>query len=335
AGWVLFEDVFLWYSMRHSLREMRELAAHQIRVERARDVVEREVQQRTQELAAAHQQLMEAARRAGMAETATAVLHNVGNVLNSINVSTGLASEALRRSRVEQLSKAMQLIESNSADLARFFAEDPKGKQLPAFLKLLAVHLADERDEVLQELEYLDQRVGHVKAIVTAQQSYAGMSGVVETFEVAAALDDAVRLNSSSFERHGIEILRIHEELSNVQYDKQKLLQILVNLVKNAKDSLAACEAKRRTLTLRTYLRGDDRMFIEVGDNGVGIAPENLTRIFAHGFTTKKEGHGFGLHSCANSAAEMGGRLSVYSDGPGTGATFTLELPFTPAEVTV
>ena len=66
---------------------------------------------------------------------------------------------------------------------------------------------------------------------------------------------------------------------------------------------------------------------MEVTDNGEGIPKENLTRIFQHGFTTKKTGHGFGLHSGSNAAREMGGSLNVRSDGTGTGATFILELP--------
>jgi signal transduction histidine kinase len=70
---------------------------------------------------------------------------------------------------------------------------------------------------------------------------------------------------------------------------------------------------------------------IIVRDNGVGILPENLTRIFGHGFTTKKDGHGFGLHSGALAAKQMNGALSVQSAGPGKGAAFTLELPIAPS----
>ncbi|HEV3021745.1 MAG TPA: HAMP domain-containing sensor histidine kinase, partial [Pirellulales bacterium] len=167
---------------------------------------------------------------------------------------------------------------------------------------------------------------------VTTQQSYARMSGIIEDCDPARALDDAVRLNSSSFDRHGIVVVRDYAEVPKVALDKQKLIQILVNLIKNAKDSLVEGSSLERTLTLRTYVR-DDGLAIEVCDTGVGIARENLTRIFSHGFTTKKSGHGFGLHSCANAASEMGGSLAVRSDGPGKGATFTLELPFAPVEV--
>ena len=66
---------------------------------------------------------------------------------------------------------------------------------------------------------------------------------------------------------------------------------------------------------------------IEVEDNGCGIRDEDLQRIFHHGFTTKKNGHGFGLHVSANAATEMGAKLHVHSDGPGRGASFFLDIP--------
>jgi signal transduction histidine kinase len=346
VGWILFEAAFLWFAMRHSLIDMRDRAVNQMRVERARELVEEEVQLRTRELhdqiaervkaeqtLAVHQQLVDMARRAGMADTATSVLHNVGNVLNSINVSATLARDRLKQSKVGQLRKVADVVEANAADLVRFFSQDAKGKQLPGLLRLLASHLGDERDDVLKEVESLCERVGHVKTIVATQQSYARMSGVIEECDPARTLDDAIRFNSSSFDRHGIVVIRDYADVPKVALDKQKLILILVNLIKNAKDSLAESASEVRALKLRTYVRRGDRLVLEVGDTGMGIAQENLKRIFAHGFTTKKNGHGFGLHSCANAATEMGGSLAVRSDGPGKGATFTLELPFAPAEV--
>jgi signal transduction histidine kinase len=86
-------------------------------------------------------------------------------------------------------------------------------------------------------------------------------------------------------------------------------------------------EGAPRRMVIRIAPAGTDRTRITVTDNGVGIPPENMARIFNHGFTTKKDGHGFGLHSGANAAKEMGGSLTAHSDGPGKGATFTLELP--------
>jgi len=158
------------------------------------------------------------------------------------------------------------------------------------------------------------------------QQGYATASGVTETVKVADLVDDALRLNEGALDRHGVRVIREIEATPPILVEKHKVLQILVNLIRNAK---YACDESGRTdkqLTVR--LSNDDhRVQIAVIDNGVGIPKENLTRIFAHGFTTRKDGHGFGLHSGALAACELGGRLSAHSDGTGKGATFILELP--------
>jgi len=222
------------------------------------------------------------------------------------------------------------MLDDHRDTLADFITLDPKGKQLPSFLSIVATHLDQEKSEIISELENLTNKIDHVKTIVATQQSYAGVSGITETFDISAAVDDALKLNATTFERHHIEIVRDYESMPKVQLEKQKLLQILVNLVKNSKDALVAdATSKHRQLTLRTRLMSVDRLQVQVSDNGIGIQPGNLTKIFSHGFTTKANGHGFGLHSCANAARELEGTLMVASNGLGRGATFTLELPFT------
>jgi two-component system, NtrC family, sensor kinase len=129
-------------------------------------------------------------------------------------------------------------------------------------------------------------------------------------------------------------VIKQYAPLPRVRLDKQKVLQIIVNLVKNAKEAFHDDSAQTaRHVIVRTSLRDEKTLQIRIADNGIGIAAEDLTRIFSHGFTTKSTGHGFGLHSCANAANEMGGALTVASDGPQKGASFTLELPFEPAEI--
>jgi two-component system NtrC family sensor kinase len=302
---------------------------------RANRDLSREVTERVRaeaELETTHQKLMEAARRAGMAEIATGILHNVGNVLNTINVSANLVCDRMKQSRVNDLLRATQLMETHAGDLGTFITSDPKGKQLPRFLALLAGHFSDERAEVVKELDLLTTKVHHVKTIIATQQSYSGVSGIIETVDIGTTLDDAMKMNSASFDRHHIAIVRDYQPIPKVRLDKQKVLQILFNLMNNAKAALLECpHQKDRTLILRMR-RDDDRyMSIHIIDNGVGIPPENMTRIFSHGFTTKRTGHGFGLHSCANAASELGGSLSAHSDGVGQGATFVLKLPYQPA----
>jgi C4-dicarboxylate-specific signal transduction histidine kinase len=285
-----------------------------------------------QELERVHREFVEAARRAGMAEIASGVLHNVGNVLNSVNVSAATLANQLKTSKRSQLDRLVAMLEEHAADVGQFLTEDEKGKQIPNFLKLLTGQLKSEEQALLAETGSLTKNIEHIKAIIATQQSYAGTSGVVEPMDINTLFEDAVKLNSASFARHHITVQRELAQLPPVLVDKQRLLQIVINLVKNAKESLLEQPDRERVLTIRTRVDAD-WLVIEVHDTGVGIEKENLTRVFSHGFTTKKSGHGFGLHSCANSAAEMDGLLSVHSEGRSQGATFTLKLPYTPANV--
>ena len=284
------------------------------------------------ESAELNRSLVETSRMAGMAEVATSVLHNVGNVLNSVNVSATLISDRVRTSKGPSLTRVCGLMRDHAADLGTYLTADPKGKQVPSFLDTLAEHLTTDQTAIQQELASLTKNIEHIKDIVSMQQSYAKVSGVVENLTPAELVEDALRMNLGSFEKHAIAVVRdLAADLPRVCVDKHKTLQILINLVRNAKH---ACDDSSRTdkrITLRAVSDGSGSVKISVTDNGVGIPPENLTRIFNHGFTTKKDGHGFGLHSGANAAREIGGRLSVASDGLGCGATFTLELPAEPA----
>ncbi len=297
----------------------------------ARDITERK--RAEQALAKANLELQSVSRKAGMAEVASSVLHNVGNVLNSVNVSAAVVTEKLRQSKVPNLAKAAELMSEHADDLGTFISEDEKGRQLPGYLTMLADHLANEQAETIEELRSLTENVEHIKAIVSMQQSYTGMSGLVEPVKVTEMLDDVLRMNAISSESWGIVVVREYDDIPSVVVEKHKLLQILVNLIRNAQDTLVEGGEEDKRLTVRIGRMGEASVRVEVIDNGMGIPVENLTCIFAHGYTTKKDGHGFGLHGAALMAKEMGGSLTAHSDGPGKGATFTLELPLEPAMV--
>jgi signal transduction histidine kinase len=279
------------------------------------------------ELEHAHRRLVETSREAGMAEVATGVLHNVGNVLNSVNVSATLVSDQIRRSKAINVSKVTALLVSNEADLARFLTVDPRGKMIPSYLGTLAEDLANEQKSVTTELAQLHRNINHIKEIVAMQQSFAKTSGVVETVSLPDLVEEAILMNAGSFARHEVDIAREYEARPVATLEKNKVIQVLVNLLRNAK---YACDESGRTdkLIKVRITAGDRSVTIAVIDNGVGIPEENLTRIFAHGFTTRKTGHGFGLHSGALAAKELGGSLLAFSDGPGKGATFVLEVPY-------
>ena len=279
------------------------------------------------ELEKLHSQLVETSRQAGMAEVATGVLHNVGNVLNSVNVSALLITDRLSKSRITHLANASTLLLENSADLGRFLTEDPRGRKLPAFLGSLAERLGVEQTELLRELEGLMKNIVHIKEIVAVQQSYAKVSGVMESLAAIDLVEDALEMNGAAFDRHGVVVIREFEEVPLVRVDKHKVLQVLINVIRNAKYAVSESSRRDKRIVVRVGRNGDQRVQITVSDNGIGIAQENLARIFAHGFTTKKDGHGFGLHSAALAATETGGALLAHSDGLGQGATFTLEVP--------
>ena len=273
-----------------------------------------------------HKELLVTSREAGMAEVATSVLHNVGNVLTSVNVASSCVAKSLRKSQVNSLAKVVALLNQHQSDLGEFVTSDPKGKHVLTFLGQLSEQLTREQTAVLAELADLEQNIAHIKEIVTLQQSCAKISGVAEQLKVTELVEDALRMNSSAISRRDIRIIKEFDEVPRVAVEKHKVLQILVNLVRNATQACDESGRADKQLILRVT-HGADRVRISVRDNGVGISPENLTRIFSRGFTTKKDGHGFGLYSGAVAAKEMGGALLVDSDGLGQGAILTLELP--------
>ena len=320
------------------------LALHKLRVrrlhERDKELSER-VRQSTKELQEqviardqAHAQLKEVqqrmvdlARQSGMAEVATGVLHNVGNVLNSVNVSATIVAEKVRGSRVDNLAAVAAMLEPHTGDLEGYLRRDPKGQRVIPYLAKLANHFRQEQQVLLKELELLTAHLQHVKEIVATQQKYAKVSGLIEEVSLATLVEDAFRIVQPGLDQHHVALQRDFEELPPIMADKHSILQILVNLTRNAVEAVKEAATAEKTIRVRIARSADDRVRLEVRDTGIGLPRENLTRIFAHGFTTKEGGHGFGLHSGALAARQMGGSLWAESDGPGCGATFTLELP--------
>ena len=284
------------------------------------------------ELESTHRQLVVASRQAGMAEVATGVLHNVGNVLNSVNISSTVIHDQLRQSRVSFLQQLSKLIDSQGEDLPAFLRDDERGRMIPDFIRDLAAQITSEHAMIGTELTGLVKSVEHIKEIVLMQQDYARISGRTEKLDVATLLDDALQINESAFTRHRIHVIKHIENAPPVWAERGKVLQILVNLIRNAKHALDEGREQDRVLTLTVSKNGGGHVKIGVQDNGVGIPPEILPRICTYGFTTRADGHGFGLHSGATAARDMGGSLSVASEGTGRGATFTLELPTAPAD---
>jgi two-component system, NtrC family, sensor kinase len=292
----------------------------------ARNDLERRVEERTEELKNIHTQLLQTSRQAGMAEVATNVLHNVGNVLNSLNVSTALVAANIRESRSANLGKLVTMMQDNLPTLGHYLTEDPKGKQIPGYLARLHEQLQKDRETVLKEMDALRVHIEHINEIVAMQQNLARVSGVWDILNPVELVEDSLRMNEDALKRHSIKVVRHFAAVPPINTDKHKVLQILINLVTNAQQ--ACIESNRDEKLITVQLKTTPNLLkISIADNGVGIPPDNLTRVFNHGFTTRRNGHGFGLHSGALAARELGGALKVTSNGVGLGATFTLELP--------
>jgi signal transduction histidine kinase len=289
------------------------------------------------------QQIVDASRRAGMADVATSVIHNVGNVLNSVNVSAGVVIERVRQSRVRGLKQLAALLREHESDWVNFLSNDDKGRKLPAYLEALAQAADEDQAVIVSELESLQSNVDHIKAVITRQQSQAKQAlGVVESVSLANLVDEALKLafpralSTEGQPGHATNIVRSYDDMPRVKVDRHKLFQTLANLLGNARDAidtagLADDATERRgpgCVTVEIKRAGPMRFSIEITDNGCGILADDLARIFTFGFSTKPGGHGFGLHASAIATAEMGGTLTAHSAGLGQGATFRIELPF-------
>jgi signal transduction histidine kinase len=311
-------------------RIQRTLEEKNAKLAEANATLEQRVETRTEELKAAQHQLVEAARHVGQAEVAANVLHNVGNVLNSTNVSVQQLERLLESSGLATLTDVAELLEHRKDDLGKFVTADPKGMQIPGYIRMLADDLTEERSELVAEVRSLAKNVSHLKSVIQAQQSYARPSARIEgPVDPKELIDDALHMAGQDLQQSSVRIVREYDGVRGLIVDKQKLLQILVNIVTNAKQAVMAAQSANKSITFRLAFKPDDpqRVLLEVSDTGVGIPPENLSRIFQHGFTTKPGGHGFGLHSAALTARELGGMLTAESEGLERGARFTLELP--------
>ena len=298
----------------------------QARIVLVNDVTERE--RARKELEILNKQLMEASRQAGRTDVATGVIHNVDNVLNSVNISTTLIQDRIRHSRTANLSRVASLLQAHETDLGTYITEDEQGRFSPKYLIRLAGNASQEQENLLSEVDRLVKKINHIKNIVSMQQSYAKTTGVMETIQIDELVEDAIQITATSFTRDNIQLHREYIDVFSLRLDRHKVMQVLVNLLTNAHQALKNGEkSKPPCITIHIARSRKEAVTISIIDNGIGIPQNNLIRIFAPGFTSKKEGHGFGLHSSALAINEMGGTLITVSDGPETGATFILELP--------
>ncbi len=313
---ISIENARLYADVQRARQELRQ----------ANDELEQRVEERTRELRQAQARLVDTARAVGMAEVASNVLHNVGNVLTSAVINLEMMQRAVGDSRVGKLKQATNLLLDHQQELSSFLAPGARGGHLPEYLSRLAGELMSEQTRLLEDMDAMGRHVEHIRAIVQVQQTYAKSSLMTEECDLGELIEDALRIQTAALQRHGVSVLRELSPVPRLKVDKHKVLQILINLISNAKYALDASPEGARHLKVRLEAEGE-RVRIQVEDNGVGISEETQKKLFSHGFTTRREGHGFGLHASALAAQMLGGRLMLESEGPGKGAVATLELP--------
>ncbi len=306
-------------------RMLDRLQADDLRLRAANLSLNQEISER----ARVEAQLLEASRQAGMAQVATGVLHNVGNVLNSVNISTQVLRNTLSgHPHLALLDQTTALLKSQGDDLARFLTEDRRGRLVPRLIIELGAQLAAMRADLLREADQLTHNVEHIKQIISMQQNYAKAGGVIQRINPTELFNEALRIAQASVSRHGVALQRAETQVSEMMTDRHQVLQILVNFITNAVQAVKLRPSGDRVVRM-SLQEVDGSVCFSVEDNGIGISAEHMKKIFQHGFTTRKDGHGFGLHSGALAARSLNGRIDVHSDGLGAGSRFTLQLPLT------
>lgn len=276
-----------------------------------------------------NKKLVIAAKEAGRAEVSTSVLHNVGNILNSVNVTVNLLIEKLHSTKTVNLKKIVTLYHQHTQDLANFITSDPKGRHIFSYLEKLTDYLEKEQSEFLTELKMLDKNVNNIKNVIIRQQSLSKVGIIRELYSPKEIIDEAIQICSDFLLVDQINVIRDYEMQENILGDPSMLQQIMVNLIRNSRDALVKKGNNFERQIIIRLLNKSKSIEIQVTDNGIGMDSKTLEKIFTFGFTTKEHGHGFGLHSSWLIAKSMNGLITANSDGINQGSTFTLIAPKT------
>lgn len=286
--------------------------------------LEKRVEERTKKLEETHIKLIDTAHKAGMAEVATSILHNMKNILNSMSISCEETIETLEGSKLAGLVKANDLLREHKDEIEKFLSVDPKGKLLIAYYLSLEEMLNDEQNKIIMETEQLQKNIKMIKKIIDTQQEYAKRELVNNELNLEETIDEALRIHNNEFIQAGITVQKQYLRIPNIRGQKSSVILILLNIFKNACTAMEQNDPWNRILTIKTGKKKGEKAYIMITDNGIGITKDDLKKVFQFGFTNQADGHGFGLHACADIINKMGGTITAESRGPGKGATFTL-----------
>lgn len=291
----------------------------------ARDITQRKRSE--SKLREAQDALLETSRKAGMADVASSILHNVGNVLNSLIVNAVQLDEQVKESELKTLLKAKKLIDDQGDDLEDFVKTNAKATKLMTLVAKVTQNLEEEQSNLAEGLSSVRGHLEHVRSIISRQQKHARAAGVIEEVQLEDVIEDAIELSCGEFSTLGIRLIRSYFPNKRAHVDRNKMLEILVNLLSNAKHALLASQVSDKIIEVVLESPEPSTAKITIKDNGVGIPIDKLHRIFEQGFTTKPEGNGLGLHASAIAAQQMKGQLQCESRGEQLGASFYLVVP--------
>ena len=283
----------------------------------------RDLKQTLKELEDTKDELVEQAHKAGMSDIAAGVLHNVGNLLNSVNTSASLIDETLQQSKISKLEQANSLLREHIDHFDEYLASDGNSKNLLNYYLLLEDPLKAEHQNIRKQTSRLIDKINLINEVISAQQTYAGASQYTDVTSLTEMIDSALALQAGSIEKHGLIVEKDFQATGTIIAQRSKLIHVLVNIFKNAKEAMENNPINEKKILIKTW-EDHRQIYLSISDNGPGIDPDYLDKIFTQGFTTKKNGHGFGLHSCANYISEMGGKIKVSNKENETGATFTI-----------
>ncbi|MDJ0839067.1 MAG: PAS domain S-box protein [Acidobacteriota bacterium] len=305
-------------------RDISDRIRREREINRLNQQLKGDVIERTDQLRQAQKELLEKAHKAGMAHIATSILHNVGNLLNSVITSSEELCQTVETSRILSISRGNRLLRRHWDDIEGFMTRDPRGKRLLNLYLAVEDAVLDEHETMLENARNMIQKIGLIRNVVRAQQNYADGGKQEESVSLREVVEDSLMIEENNLIAANIRVERHYSEVPEVWGRRIHLVHVLVNLFKNARESIEEANPKLRQVTVNIRME-ENRACILVSDTGTGIPPENLTVIFQHGYTTKQGSNGFGLHGCANTIKELGGRIQAHSEGSGRGAVMRIE----------
>ncbi len=290
--------------------------------------LEERIADQTEKLIDAQNEIVRKEYKNEMADLTSGTLHNVKNLLVSVKTSSEFISQMAVGDSIASLKKVNKIIRDNFHNIEDFICNNPKGRKCLEYYLKLEEMFDNEADISKKHQHRLSVKLTAIEEIIITQQAYSKGKSLGELVNIIEIIEDVLTMQKSTLENYNVNVIKEFNNLPDVNLHKMKLLHILINLIKNAKEALEEQSVDERNIKVSTSA-DDTSVFIKISDNGYGITSENMKKLFSHGFTTKETGNGYGLASSASYMEEMNGKIRAESDGAGKGTTFILEFPAT------